>query len=62
MKQLLPDDYISKQGLVPKVLPYRNYYVFYICKKLYSAKFLCNLERLETTYIHLKKAKNAIFA
>ena len=58
-KQLLSDDHISKQGLVPRFLPYRSYY---ICKKLSSAKFLCNLKMLEPTYIHLKKAKNAIFA
>ena len=43
-KRLLLDDYISKQGIVPKFLPYRSYYV---CHKLFLAEFLCSLERLE---------------
>ena len=58
-KRLLSDDHTFKQGLAPRFLPYRSYY---ICEKLSPAEFLCNLEMLEPTYIHLKKAKNVIFA
>ena len=58
-KRLLSDDHTGKQGLVPRLLPYRSYL---ICKKLSLAKFLCNLKVLERSYTDLKKAKNAIFA
>ena len=58
-KRLLSDDHTGKQGLVPRLLPYRSYF---ICKKLFLAKFLCNLKVLERSYTDLKKAKNAIFA
>ena len=57
-KRLLSDDHTGKQGLVPRLLSYRSYY---ICKKLSSAKFLCNLKMLEPTYIHLKKVKKRYF-
>ena len=58
-KRLLSDDHTGKQGLVPKLLSYRSYF---ICGKLSLAKFLCNLKMLERSYTDLKKAKNAIFA
>ena len=58
-KRLLSDDHSGKQGLVPRLLLYRNYF---ICKKLSVAKFLCNLKMLERSYTDLKKAKKAIFA
>ena len=58
-KRLFSDDHTGEQGLVPRFLSYKSYK---ICKKLSPAQFLCNLEMLEPTYIHVKKAKNAIFA
>ena len=58
-KRLLSDDQTEKQGLVPRLLLYRSYF---ICKKLSLAKFLCNLKMFERSYTDLKKAKNAIFA
>ena len=58
-KHLLSDDYISKQELAPMFTACKSYFS---CKKLFPAKFLCNLERLEPTHIHLKKAKNTFFA
>ena len=58
-KRLLSDDHTGKQGLVPRLLPYRSYFIY---KKLSLAKFLCNLKMLERSYTDLKKAKNAIFA
>ena len=57
-KSLLSDDHISKQGLVPKFLPYESYY---ICKELYPAKFLGNLKMRDKSYVGLKMPKNAIF-
>ena len=44
--------------------PAQGFYHIEVIKyvtKLCPAEFLCNLEMLEPTYIHLKKAKNAIF-
>ena len=58
-KCLFSDDHTSKQGLVPRLLPYRRYF---IRKKLSLAEFLCNLKVLERSYTDLKKAKNAIFS
>ena len=58
-KRILSDDHTDKQGLVPRLLRYRSYF---ICKNLPLAKFLCNLKILERSYTELKKAKNAIFA
>ena len=40
---------------------YRRKVIKYV-KNYVQLNFLCNLERLEPTYIHLKKVKNAIFA
>ena len=58
-KRPFSDDHTGKQGLVPRLLSYRSYF---ICKKPSLAKFLCNLKMLERSYTDLKKAKNAIFA
>ena len=52
--KLLSDDHTGKQGLVPRLLPYKSYF---ICKKLSLPKFLCNLKILEWSYTDLKKAK-----
>ena len=49
-KRLLSDNHTGEQGPGPRFLSCRSYN---ICKKLCPAKFLCNLERLEPTYIHL---------
>ena len=37
---------------------YRSYFLY---EKLSPAEFLCNLGKLEPTYIRLKKAKNTFF-
>ena len=57
-KRLLSDDHTGKQGLVPRLLSYKSYF---ICKKLSLAKFSCNLKMLERSCTDLKKAKNTIF-
>ena len=58
-KRLLSDDHTVKQGLIPRLLPYRSYFIY---KKLSLAKFLGNLKMLERSYTDLKRAKNAIFS